>query len=98
MDWRAPNVWSFVLLALATFRIWRLIGEDTILDRPRAALTRRMPKGEEFIRCPWCAGFWISVVIWLLWVWQPHWTLVGCTPLAISAIVGLIAANIDPVD
>lgn len=71
-----PSWWLFVLLALAAFRVYRLIGKDTILDRPRAWLLRlpvdwkegdRVPKGYRdklgtFLTCPWCAGFWISGV------------------------------------
>ncbi len=101
MTWAVPTWWPFLLLALAAFRTWRLIAEDTILDPIRVRLlTRGEPdeyraKWVEFIRCPWCAGAWISVAWWLFWVWQPHWTLVVATPFAISAIVGLVAANFD---
>lgn len=96
MTWTIPNWYGLLLLALAAFRLWRLLGEDTILDRPRAALVRRMPKGEEFITCAWCAGAWISIGWWLAWVAWPHWTLVVAVPFAISAIVGLVASNLDP--
>lgn len=47
------------------------------------------------IRCPWCAGFYVSVAAWLLWEAWPRATLVGSTPLAISALVGLITKNLD---
>lgn len=30
-----PGEWEFALLAVAAFRIWHLLAEDTILDRPR---------------------------------------------------------------
>jgi hypothetical protein len=67
-----PSWWEFLLLSLAIFRLYRLIAEDTILDRPRRYLLRLDPnwrqEGDEegdryraewgyFITCPWCLGF-----------------------------------------
>lgn len=100
MTWNFPTWWGFLLLALAAFRLWRLIGEDVILERPRNWLERRYgDRGEywaAFVTCPWCAGAWIAIGWWLAWIAWPHWTLVVATPFAISAVAGLIAANIDP--
>ncbi len=95
MNWDVPTWWAFLLLALAAFRVWRLLAEDAILDRPREWALHKLPKGEEFLVCPWCAGFWISVLWWLAWVAWPRWTLVVAAPFAINAIVGLTAANLD---
>lgn len=96
MTWAVPDWWTVTLLALAAFRVFRLIGEDLILDGPRDRLTRRLgEKSELFILCPWCLGFWLSVGWWLAWVAWPHWTLVAATPWAISAIVGLVASRLD---
>lgn len=93
-----PGWYALLLLALSAFRTWRLLAEDTILDRPRAALVRPLPKGEEFILCPWCAGFWVSLAWWAAWQAWPHGTLVVAVPFAISAVVGVVAANLDPAD
>ena len=105
-----PSWYGLLLLGLAAWRTYRLIAEDTILEIPRRRLLRLAPtwekEGDEpgdtyrfglgsFITCPWCSGFWLSLVIYLLWLWFPHATLVVCTPLALSAIVGLIATNLD---
>ena len=70
--------WWFLLLSLAAWRFFRLIAEDTILDKPRRRLLRLGDWTEEdgednlpdeykdewatFITCPYCAGFWISGV------------------------------------
>lgn len=91
-----PGWLPLVLLSLAAFRVWRLVGEDVILDRPRKWLIGRGAKYDEWVSCPWCAGAWISVLWWLAWVAWPHWTLVVAVPFAVSAVVGLIGANIDP--
>lgn len=96
MTFAVPGWWAFVLLALAVFRIFRLVSEDTILDRPRERVLRRLgEKGELFLVCPWCLGFWLSVGSWLAWLAWPHWTLVTATPFALSATVGLIASRLD---
>lgn len=46
------------------------------------------------IRCPWCVGFWISGMVvavgWRPWSW---WMIAAW--FAVSALVGLIAKNLD---
>ena len=105
-----PGWYELVLLALAAFRVYRLIGEDDILDRPRRYLLRLgsdwrqqgdpVPKNYRakwgaFITCPWCAGFWISIAWWVAWQLYEEWTLWAAAPWAISAIVALVAKNLD---
>lgn len=106
-----PGWFEFVVLALVAFRFYRLIGEDTILDRPRSwvlGLSGWDPKDEapdtykkewgEFITCPWCAGFWISGLATLTWALVDDWPGVVSfvlTWFALSATVGLIAKNLD---
>lgn len=99
-----PNWWTLILLGGASFRMYRLIAMDTLLDTPRAWLVGLgvwkdgMPipttyrKGlAEFITCPWCLGFWITLAWWAAWQGWPHGTLVVAAPLSISAAVGLVA-------
>ena len=86
-----PNWWQFALLALAAWRIFELIAEDEILNRPRRYVTAKLPgKLEDFITCPFCAGFWIAVAWWVAWQIWPHGTLVVAVPFALSA--GVVAA------
>jgi hypothetical protein len=101
-----PNWYQLVLLALASFRIWRLLAEDTVLDTPRRALLRLGKTWERegdpvpadyragwgsFISCAWCLGFWISLAWWGAFQWDEHWTVVVAVPWAISAAAGMIA-------
>lgn len=102
---KIPDWWVFLILALAAFRIWRLASEDEILDVPRRWLVRLPASWEEgdilpeeyrlglakFISCPFCFGFWISVGVWALWLWQPLWTTGLCVPFALSATVVVVA-------
>ena len=100
-----PNWYGLVLLSLAAFRTWRLVSEDTIFERPRRYVTGlpqkwkagdSLPKGYReylaiFIECPWCAGFWISLLWWGAFQLWEHGALVVAVPFAISAAVALIA-------
>jgi len=104
-----PSAWEFVLGALAVYRVWRLLAEDEILEVPRRKLLRYvgwkegdpLPDGyrvkwRDFLVCPWCAGFWLSVLAWGFWLLAPSLALVVATPFAVSAVVGLIRRNLDP--
>lgn len=105
-----PSPWEALLIAFAAFRVWRLLAEDTILDKPRRWFLRLgnwerdgdpVPDGYrakwgELFQCPWCLGFWISLAWWGAWQVSEKWALVVATPFAISAGVGLIRTNLDP--
>jgi hypothetical protein len=110
---KVPDWWAALLLALAAFRVWRLVAKDDVLDRPRRWLLRLgnewqgqsdpIPRGyrsglADFLTCPWCLGFWIVVAEWVLWQVWPHATLVVAAPLAVMAVAALVASNLDPDD
>jgi hypothetical protein len=106
-----PSPWEFALLALAVYRVFRLIAEDTILDRPRAWLLGvpgYKPSGYEtpppgfrehlatWLTCPWCSGAWLSAAAWVAWLVAPGWTVWLAVPWALSGVVALVAARLDP--
>lgn len=96
MTWTPPGWWAFVLLALAAFRVYRLLAADALLDRPRDWVTARVgEKAELFVVCPWCLGFWVAAGWWLAWAASPHWTVVVAAPFALSAVVALLEVNLD---
>jgi hypothetical protein len=84
-----PHWWWFVLLSLANWRVFRLLAEDTILDKPRRKILRLGDWQEEdgvqnlpedyrfewgiFLTCPYCAGFWISGVSLALYSLVVEW-------------------------
>lgn len=90
---------ALLVLAAASYRTWRLLVHDTILENLRARIL--FPIGDddqpheregllEFIECPWCFGFWISTVWAIAYAISPE-TLWVAYPLAISLGVGLLA-------
>lgn len=113
-----PQPYIFILLALIAYRTWRLIAEDEILDWPRNWLVRlprdwsegdSIPKAYReklalFITCPWCAGAWVSLLVYAAWLFTlgdgPHSSedvFVGLGMwFALSASVGLIRSKLDP--
>ncbi len=113
-----PDWYIFLLLALIAFRVWRLLAEDDILDAPRRKILRLgnewarhgdvvpidyREKWALFLTCPWCAGAWISGLVYLAWLWllgnPDHASdiLIGIGVwFALSAAVGLIRTNLDP--
>ncbi len=72
-----PSWLLFVLLVLACYRTWRLIGKDDITQPLRRPLPDFVRKGVE---CPWCAGTWLALVgVFLTHHFvvelAPHWLL-----------------------
>lgn len=98
MTWAVPDWYVLILLALATYRVWRLLAEDAILDPVRRPVLRRFPSEKlvEFVECPFCAGWWIGIVWWLCWTAWPEWTTIVAVPFALNAVAALVAARLDP--
>lgn len=57
-----PSPWEFALGALAAWRIWKLLADDEILDRPRDWIEERSKFVETLLACPYCSGFWVAFV------------------------------------
>lgn len=53
------------------------------------------PLLNHFLHCPFCQGFWVSVTTYVAWIETPTWTLYVLAAFALSAVVGLIAKNLD---
>lgn len=81
------------LLIGATVRLTRLVTADVILEKPRAWVERRVgEKLEYLIRCPWCASWWVGLVVFLLGWYAPDtivWIVSGA--LTASLVAGWVA-------
>ncbi len=104
-----PDWWEAVLLALAAWRVYHLIAFDTILDGPRNLLcglpwawkdSDPVPRSYrarlgDFIQCPYCMGFHVSLAWWGAFQCSPKWSVILATPWAISAALVWIHARVD---
>lgn len=112
MTWHLPEPWEALVLALAIYRATRIIGWDSITNWPRMRLTHLPEReGEvyvgpghdkpryklhEFVKCPFCTGWWLSIATMIAyWAW-PDATLAVAAVFALSAAAGLIAKRLDP--
>lgn len=85
-----------VLIAFASYRVWRLIAVDQITEPLRAPLLRSDHRAAvwvyDLITCAWCAGFWISGAITGATALSLDWALLDAVLAwwAVSAVVGLL--------
>ena len=92
-----PPAWTFLLGALAAWRIYKLLSVDDILDRPRERLAPEGSRRREFLECPYCAGFWVSAAGSLGWYLIEDMDVYGwlVTAFAMSAIVVFLEVLLD---
>lgn len=72
---------TLVVLALASYRITRILVIDSLFDGSRTKfhsfLLNRQGKSKvfwekiyELTSCTWCAGVWVSFLLYSIYVWQ----------------------------
>jgi hypothetical protein len=89
---------ELIVLALAVYRICRLIIEDAVTERLREAVWSRFDASRGIgylITCYWCTGFWVASLLVLLFIIVPVPTMAASLILALSALAGIIAARLD---
>ena len=89
---------TFVILALAAFRLTHLVTTDAIADGFRTKVWKKFPPSTKIgylITCNWCTGFWVSIFLVISYLILPVATLVVSLVLDISASIGLISAWIE---
>ena len=92
------DVLEFIILALAAYRLSRVIIEDVVLEKFRDLIWNRYGSSTGigyFITCYWCVGFWFSSLLVLLFIIVPIPTIAVSLVLALSAVTGIIAARVD---
>ena len=67
-----------------------------LTDEPVETTYRyRRPLLATFLGCAFCVGFWISILAYVFWIYEPTWALYAAFPFALSGAVGLVAKNLD---
>ena len=73
---------------MAAWRTFQLIAADDILNVPRRYVTARLSEyWQDFIECPYCAGWWIALGWWGAWQAWGDSTLIAATPFLLSSLV-----------
>jgi hypothetical protein len=90
---------TFIILALAIFRLTRVIVVDEIFSDIRNKLWDRFPPETSylgfFFTCEWCVSMWVALPTVVFYAINPSITLlVGCI-FALSAVSSLITARLD---
>jgi len=88
-----PFWYIYLAVALASYRVTRLVTRDSILDKPRMWVTERLKPGgylDELFHCSWCIGFWVSLVAVILVRHWPVGVAIIASPFAFSAVIGLL--------
>jgi len=92
------RVHPLVADGFATFRLARLVIDDTILDRPRYAALDRLDHGgprarklAEGLRCYWCVAVWCAAAVAVLRRHSPA----AVDTIAAAAIAGVIATTLE---
>ena len=85
---------DYAILALAVYRLTRLVTTDTILEKVRVRIWRRFPIHENgfgyMITCTWCTSIWTSSLVMSVYKMFPEPTVFFCGILALSTAAGLI--------
>lgn len=83
-----------IVVALAAYRIWRLVGVDTVFRRPREWVTGKWGQDSwatELVTCPWCAGSWITFAVTAVAAQVVTVRIPVLFALAAATVVGLVA-------
>ncbi len=102
------NIFQFIILALATYRMANIISNEVVMKPLRAPFVDEKmedgklvekPKKTGFlgaigllIYCPSCTGVWVAAILVYLWVFWPTSTSVVATIFALSAIERIVAS------
>ena len=89
---------TFLIYALAAYRVTRFIIEDTLPERVRNAIWNRFPPTHGIgylITCYWCMGFWVATVFTVGYILVPSVMFYIALALALSSAVGITSKLLD---
>jgi hypothetical protein len=89
---------SFLILALATYRLARLFVIDTIFEPLREAIWKRKPPHTltgYLFTCIYCQSIWFGSLLTVWYTIDTATAVLFSVPLALSAVAGMITARFD---
>jgi hypothetical protein len=93
------NILDFILLALATYRVTRLLVRDTIFASLRNRIWNRYPpettKRGYLLTCEWCTSVYVGLGFATWYTISSEVVRFFAVALALSAIAGLLTAYED---
>ena len=93
------NLLHVFLLAIATYRLSRLLIEDVIFEPLRERIWKRFPPESTrigyFFTCYWCTSLWIALVVVALYLLVPTLALSLALVLTCSAAAGLLDRHLS---
>jgi hypothetical protein len=93
------DITTLIILALASFRLARLLTVDVIMDSLREWVWKKRPphthKFGYLFTCNWCMSIWTSSLITVCYTIVPTATIIVALPFALSAVAGLITNKLD---
>lgn len=89
---------TFVVLALATHRLTRLVTTDTIFSKLRDRFWRRFPPESSMLgyllTCDWCTSIWTGSLVVISYTIYSSATMLVALILAVSTVAGALAARL----
>lgn len=87
-----PSPFEALLLGLAAWRVWHLIGKDDITEPLRRYITADGEREtlEDFIECPFCLGFWVALAAVGAYAVWPEGAVWASLPFALNAAVVVV--------
>lgn len=86
---------EYIIIALATFRVTRLITTDLIFSPVRGLIWKKFPPSGNgvgyLITCDWCTSLWVASPVFVMYKIWPTPALFVCGILAVSAVAGLMS-------
>jgi hypothetical protein len=89
---------TFLIYALAGYRVARFIIEDTLPERLRNAIWKKFPPHTSLgylLTCYWCTGFWVATLLTIGYILVPSVMFFVALALALSATTGIISKFLD---
>lgn len=85
---------DYTIVALAIYRITRLVTTDVVFNKYRLRIWKKFPASDGglgyLITCPWCVSIWVSLPAVVMYRINTDWTVVVLSIFAFSTIVGFL--------